>query len=159
MKVIKPPHPIPENGFLIFLSGTIEMEKSFDWQTQVTEALKESSATLLNPRRNFWDAGWKASAEDENFRSQVEWELEGLEKADLIIMYFDPETKSPISLLELGLFARDGKMIVCCPEGFHRKGNVDIVCQRYGIQQVDSLDELIEEVKKKLYPSIENLED
>ena len=60
---------------------------------------------------------------------QVEWELEGLELCDIIIMYFDSNTKSPISLLELGLFAHKKKMIVFCPNGFWRKGNVDVVCK------------------------------
>jgi hypothetical protein len=82
------------------------------------------------------------SKTDPNFREQVEWELTALEKADLIAMYFDPATKSPVSLLELGLFARTGKMIVCCPEGFWRKANVDIVCENYGVKQVESLDDL-----------------
>jgi len=39
-------------------------------------------------------------------------------------------------------------MIVCCPEDFWRKGNVDIVCERYGVDQVDTLDELIEFAKE-----------
>jgi hypothetical protein len=52
-------------------------------------------------------------------------------------MYFDPNTKSPISLLELGLFAQSKKLIVCCPRGFWRKGNVDITCDRYGIPFFD----------------------
>jgi hypothetical protein len=68
-------------------------------------------------------------------------------------MYFDPNTKSPISLLELGLFAKSGKMIVCCPNGFWRKGNVDIVAQRHGIQCVNTLEELIREVQQRL-PSL-----
>ena len=34
------------------------------------------------------------------------------------------------------------KMMVCCPEGFWRKGNVDIICERYGITQFDSLNEI-----------------
>ncbi|MBQ0740161.1 nucleoside 2-deoxyribosyltransferase domain-containing protein, partial [Aquimarina celericrescens] len=77
-------------------------------------------------------------------------ELDALEQADRIIMYFDPATKSPISLLELGLFAKSGKLLVCCPKGFWRKGNVDIVCERYKVDQVNNLEELIDEVKKKL---------
>ena len=63
-------------------------------------------------------------------------------------MWFDPKTKSPISLLELGLFADKYKLIVYCPEGFWRKGNVDIVCKRYNVTQVNSLDELITEIKR-----------
>lgn len=58
-------------------------------------------------------------------------------------MYFDPKTKSPISLLELGLFARTGKLIVVCPKGFWRKGNVDIVCKRYEVKQVETIEEAI----------------
>jgi hypothetical protein len=34
------------------------------------------------------------------------------------------------------------KAIVCCPEGYWRKGNVDVICQRYGITQVESLYDL-----------------
>jgi hypothetical protein len=60
----------------------------------------------------------------------------------------DPKTKSPISLLELGLHANSSKLIVCCPEGFYRKGNVDIVCKKYGIMQVDTFDSLIEKIRR-----------
>jgi hypothetical protein len=86
------------------------------------------------------------SADNPQFREQVEWELDALELANLVVMYLAPGTMSPISLLELGIYAANGgnKLVVCCPEGFHRKGNVDIVCERYGIEQVDSLDELEE---------------
>jgi hypothetical protein len=63
-------------------------------------------------------------------------------------MYFDPNTQSPISLLELGLHARDGKLIVLCPEGFWRKGNVDIVCEKYGVKQVESFEELIKAINE-----------
>jgi hypothetical protein len=66
-----------------------------------------------------------------------------MERADLIALYLSPGTKSPISLLELGLYASSGKLVVCCPEGFWRKGNVDIVCKRYGAWQVDTLSELV----------------
>ena len=71
------------------------------------------------------------------------------EAADVIAMYFDPNTQAPISLLELGMFAPSGKMVVCCPEGFWKRGNVQIVCKKYGINLVESLEELIDEVKKK----------
>ena len=35
--------------------------------------------------------------------------------------------RAPITLLELGLFARSGKLIVCCPDGYWRKGNIEVV--------------------------------
>ena len=69
--------------------------------------------------------------------------MQALEEANQIVMYFQPGTQSPITLLELGLF-KDNNLVVCCPEGFWRKGNVDIVCEKYGINQVDTLDELVD---------------
>jgi hypothetical protein len=65
-------------------------------------------------------------------------------------MYFSPETKSPISLLELGLYANSGKLVVYCPEGFWRKGNVDIVCEKYFIPNFDNWDKLINFVINKI---------
>lgn len=54
-------------------------------------------------------------------------------------------------MLELGLFAQYGsKLIVCCPDGFYRKGNIDIVCERYKITQVPSLKEGILELQKSM---------
>lgn len=105
---------------------------------------------FLNPRRDDWDSSWEQSIEKEHFREQVEWELEAQEKADVIVMYFAPNTKSPITLLELGLFAKSQKMICCCPEGFWRKGNVDVVCDRYGVEVVDTLDKLIIALREKI---------
>src|SRR5262249_13162647 len=58
--------------------------------------------------------------------------------------------KSPITLLELGLFARSGKLVVCCPVGFWRRGNIEVVCARYGIPLVDSLKALIDLVRRRL---------
>jgi hypothetical protein len=59
--------------------------------------------------------------------------MDKLEEVDIIFMNILPESKSPITLLELGLHAAMGNLIVCCPDGFYRKGNVEIVCHRYGI--------------------------
>lgn len=56
-------------------------------------------------------------------------------------MYFDPKTMSPISLLELGLYATSKKLHVICPEGFWRKGNIEIVCSKYNIPLYNSIEE------------------
>ena len=142
VKIIKPPSSL-ENGFSVFLAGSIELGNAENWQTILEEKLSAMNLIILNPRRENWDSARVQSKITPQFREQVEWELHALEKANLIAMYFEPNTKSPISLLELGLFARSGKLVVCCPAGFWRKGNVDIVCETYGIRQVDSLDDLL----------------
>lgn len=127
----------------IFLAGSIEMGLAEDWQSMIEKELDGHNVTIYNPRRDSWDSSWVQSIHNEEFREQVEWELDHLDKSDVIVMYFDENTKSPISLLELGLYASSGKMIVYCPEGFWRKGNVDIVAQRYDITQVNSFNELL----------------
>lgn len=92
----------------IFLAGTIDMGKSVDWQKATCDwfrALPEGRYLLFNPRR---DKG--LSGEMSDFEHQVNWELEHLEKADLIIMNILASSKSPITLLEMGLFMRSGKL-------------------------------------------------
>ncbi len=131
----------------IFLAGSIEMGNAEPWQKKIVEAMSDKHVVFYNPRRDDWDSSWKQDIKNSQFREQVEWELEAQEDADVIIMYFDPNTKSPITLLELGLFAKK-PMVVCCPEGFWRKGNVDIVCKRYNIAQVESLDGLIKGLRE-----------
>ncbi len=125
------------------------MGKADEWQSRVVKAFENEKVIFLNPRRDDWDSSWVQSKDNAQFRKQVEWELTAQTLADVIVMYFDPTTKSPITLLELGLF-RHKDLIVCCPEGFWRKGNVDIVCEFYKIKQVADLTELVLEVRKRL---------
>lgn len=142
-RVLKPPAPLPaELGRSLFLAGSIEMGRAADWQQQVAQALAHRELTILNPRRDAWDASWAQDLANPQFVAQVEWELEAQERADRILMYFAPDTQAPITLLELGLFGRSGKLVVCCPHGYWRKGNVDVVCARYGVPQLPTLDQL-----------------
>ena len=126
----------------IFLAGSIEMGKAEDWQKELGNCLMERNYNIFNPRRDDWDSSWSQTYEDPQFSQQVKWELNALDKSDWIIMYLDPLTKSPISLLELGLFANSKKLIVICPDGFWRKGNVEVVCSLYDIPLFNSLEDL-----------------
>ena len=149
-KVIYAPEKYEYSGRRrIFRAGSIERGNAENWQDKVINALSDYRVDILNPRRKDWDSSWAQSIDNPQFNEQVNWELDGLENSDLILMYFDPNTKSPITLLELGLFAHSNKIILCCPEGFWRKGNVDIVVDRSegSIEQFNSLDELINYTK------------
>jgi hypothetical protein len=144
---IQAPNKIEDDGRVkIFLAGSIEMGKAEDWQKRIVKELGKYPIQFLNPRRDDWDSSWEQTKENEQFSEQVNWELDGLEASDFIILYFDPETKSPISLLELGIHAccNPDKLVVLCPDGFWRKGNVDITCEKYGVKQVNDFDELID---------------
>lgn len=138
--ILYPPNEETPTLPSVFLAGSIEMGTAIDWQKDLVAALADLPITIFNPRRPDWDPSWPQTKDSPQFREQVEWELAHLGRADVIALYFAPGTKSPISLLELGLFAETGKIICCCPEGFWRKGNVDIVCERRGIKVHEHFD-------------------
>ncbi|KAF2341138.1 nicotinate phosphoribosyltransferase [Flavobacterium tistrianum] len=151
-KIYKAPEEIPLQIDLktIFLAGSIEMDKAVDWQKKCEELLQDQFV-VFNPRRNEWDSSWSQTIENIHFKEQVDWELDALEKADIIIMYFADNTMSPISLLEFGLYAQSNKMKVVVEENFWRKGNIDIVCERYSVQQFKTLEELIQNLLNRKY--------
>lgn len=68
---------------------------------------------LFNPRQEHWDASRPGEMD-----YQVRWELDHLEEADMIIMYILGSSKSPISLLEMGLHAKSDKIHVICEKDF-----------------------------------------
>ena len=121
----------------VFLAGTIDMGNSRDWQTELHDYFTRSGGRyiLFNPRQEKWDPTRPGEMD-----YQVRWELDHLEEADLILMYILGTSKSPISLLEMGLHARSGKMVVICEEDFYRYDNVRITCDYYGVPLFTSLD-------------------
>jgi hypothetical protein len=125
----------------VFLAGSIEMGVAEDWQSTMGKWFLSMGWNIFNPRRTDWDSSWIQSYENPQFNQQVSWELNALEKSDVILMYLDPNTKSPISLLELGLHATSKKLYVVCPDGFWRKGNVEMVCSTYDIPLFNTLEE------------------
>lgn len=153
-----PTHPI------VFLGGSIEMGKAEDWQTRITQTINDIDPNILvcNPRRPDWDSSWEQRADNPNFAEQVHWELDHLQRANVAVFYFQPDTMSPITLMELGHTLADNKLaqdslshpnqtiIVCCPDGFWRKGNVEIICQRYGIEVCNTLEEMEQQLKTVL---------
>ncbi|KAF8187960.1 hypothetical protein K438DRAFT_2150028 [Mycena galopus ATCC 62051] len=149
-RVLKAPEHVTVSGKSIFLAGSIEMGAVEDWQTALTAKLAHLPITILNPRRDTWDGSWVQDISNPTFKEQVDWELDSQDRADVFALFFHPDTKAPISLLELGLYASSGKMIVCCPDGFYRRGNVQIFCERFGVELVDSTEQLAERVIKKL---------
>jgi hypothetical protein len=142
-----PRHPV------LFLAGSIEQGKASNWQARAIEHFSSryqgEDLNIVNPRRENWDAALEQKFENREFNWQVSFELEHLEKADAVIMWLEPGTLSPISLFEFGLLtgwtAMGGlnKLIIGCPDGFWRKGNVEVVTNRYRVQLVSSFEELL----------------
>ena len=143
-QILKPTDSdLVQNEVTVFLAGTIEMGKSEDWQSIVQERLKDLPVTFFNPRRDSWDSSWEQRETNQQFNHQVNWEMNKLNEADIIFMNLLVDSKSPISLLEIGLNATSKKMIICCPPEFYRRGNVEIVCSRFGVPIYNKFEEAV----------------
>jgi hypothetical protein len=153
MQEIIAPKPVPWDVVRhpsVFLAGSIDMGQAADWQALAVRALNDLPGTILNPRRAQWDASWPQDPRFAPFAEQVTWELEGLERSDWVLMHLDADSKAPVSMLELGLHARSGRIVVSCPPEFWRAGNVQIVCTRMGIPLFCSLDFAIAALRRRL---------
>jgi hypothetical protein len=132
----------------VFLAGTIDLGNSIDWQSYVTNKLVDTNYVFLNPRRDNWDNSWKQEEDNENLSIQVNWEIDMMDIADIIVMYIAPGSKSAITLFEYGKYIESGKIKLCCPKGFFRKGNIDIYAKRFNVEVFDTLDDLIKNLKQ-----------
>lgn len=146
-KVIKAPEQYEVgNAIRIFLGGSIDMGAAENWQDRLVKDLSgysDEDLVLLNPRRDDWDSSWvQDPTPGTQFYEQVAWELREQEEAEGIVYYFAADSKSPITLLELGLF-NESNVVVCCPKEFYRYGNVKMVCDRYDITMVETYEEMV----------------
>lgn len=149
--ICAPSQDSPRGVKSVFLAGTTSKIDSTDWRETLTSLLSETPLTIYNPYRADWDSTWREEIGFAPYREQVEWELDKQEKADMVIVYFHPASQAPISLLELGLCARTpGKDIAFCPEGYWKRGNVQIVCQKFGIETVESIEGLRNAILRRL---------
>lgn len=132
----------------IFLAGSIDNGAASLWAQTVISHLKDTDVILYNPRRKVWDPAMEQSIANPIFVEQVEWELQHLTECDIPFFYFEPGSLSPITLQELGficgLNTNPFPPIVCCPDGFWRKGNVEIMCSMYGLPVYNDLSSALE---------------
>lgn len=145
-KVIKPLKEVSiyNSNKTIFLAGTIDNgNASDDWQPKACEALKDYDVNIYNPRRDKWEGSWEQSIKNKDLVNQVEWELHALKKSDFILMNILGDSKSPITLLELGLHAQSGKLMVACPKDFYRYVNIYVTCKKYNVPLFETFDELL----------------
>lgn len=146
----------------VFLAGSIDMGK-YNWQENVEEELEKRfnkddlttylEIVLLSPLRKDWDSSWKQEKENKEFNEQVTWELDNIEKCDIMFINFEPDSQSPITLLELGLSINDREskdLIVRCPKKFYRHGNVDIVLDRNKNEPIEEYDKALDALYERI---------
>jgi len=153
MKLYKAPQetpPIEIGEFSIFLAGSIDMGSAENWQDRMERDLSDlENIVVYNPRRDDWDSSWvQDPTEGTQFHEQVAWEIDHIEDANLVIVYFADGSKSPITLLELGIISRMDKYVaIYCTPNFYRYGNVKMVADRYDIPVFEDYESLIASVR------------
>ena len=145
------------NGKSVFLAGATDSDISGGWQSRMEQALGDLDITVLNPKIDSWFRQDEQTIENSAFNSQVNWELSGLESADVVVLCLLEASQSPISLIEFGLTAKTGRLLVYCEKDFWRYGNVEVVCHRYDIPMAKSIDELIDLTKDRLMRNDEKI--
>lgn len=88
-----------------------------------------ADVTVLNPRRLNFPMDNPAEA-----RVQIDWERRALDDADIVLIWFCPETIQPIVLLELGaaLMRRQyvhQQVYVGCHPDYKRVADVHLQCE------------------------------
>ena len=134
--------PNKPNSKSVFLAGTIDNGDSLNWQNKTIIEFMNlgiNDIEIYNPRREHWNS----NPSKEEMEYQIKWEQEYLDKADFIAMVLLDDSKSPISLLELGLYAKSNKLMVFCTPDFYRWDNVRLTCKKYNIQLVESTHPLV----------------
>lgn len=145
-----PELPMSKPGFTkIFLAGTIDLGNSDNWQSDFIERIKQISIKtttdrfiIYNPRREKFNSNEPQKFENPIINQQIGWELDRMDHSDVIVMNILKDSKSPITLMELGLYAKSGKLLVVCEDGYYRQGNVDFMCSRYNIPLYRSIGDI-----------------
>ncbi|KAK3952832.1 hypothetical protein QBC32DRAFT_340397 [Pseudoneurospora amorphoporcata] len=134
----------------VFLAGTTsKIGDEADWRDNLARQLSRLPITVINPVSPNW-IDWPEEITFAPFREQVEWELDMQERADIVLIYYGPGTLAPVSLLELGLCACTSKAIVCCHKEYKKRGHVQIVAKRYGIEFLENEKDMAAAVIRKL---------
>ncbi|KJK79339.1 hypothetical protein H634G_04930 [Metarhizium anisopliae BRIP 53293] len=144
-QIIRAPSEEPVTGIKsVFLAGTTAaVENNGDWRENLSALLSNYPVTIFNPNRPDWDSTWREDINFGPYREKVLWELDKKVAADLVVVYLHPATLAPISLLEFGLSAQvAGKVIAIAPEGYSKRANVQIVCQKF-LDTMDQVHELV----------------
>lgn len=127
----------------IFLAGSMDLDMVLPWRQEFINSFFETY-NFLDPTNRL-----HGSLTNAQMKSHIIWELEALELADIVVLNLLPKAKSPISLVELGLYAKSRKLVVICPEDFYQNHYVKTLCEYYKVPLYRSLDIFMLNLRKK----------
>ena len=125
-----------ENKDYCFLAGSIDFSYN-NWREIVMEEMK-GFIHFFDPTRIDHN-----ELNNSQMEEHIDWELNAMNLSDTILLNFLPDFKSPISLVELGLYVKSNKLIVVCPAQFYQKRYVKVLCEKYDTPFFDNLDKAI----------------
>jgi len=137
-----PTMPIKKRGFTIFLAGPTPRggRTELSWRVDFVKQLREASftGTIINPEL--------ADDADYDYVSQVSWEDEGLNVADLIVFWIPRDMKNMPALttnIEFGEWMSSGKCILGYPETAEKMRYLQSKAVTHSIPVVHTTEELI----------------
>ncbi|MFK7786732.1 MAG: nucleoside 2-deoxyribosyltransferase domain-containing protein [Crocinitomicaceae bacterium] len=128
---------LAQNRTCIFLAGSMAQESSSNWRKTVVNQFGDTYHFFVPTHPNHDQTG------DDEMKTHIEWELNGLAKADFILLNFLADARSPISMVEMGMYIQSGKLIVVCPKNFYKRRYVETLCEKYTTPLFNHLDQLL----------------
>lgn len=127
--------PLPKS---IFLAGPTPRDpQTPSWRPKALEYLKETfSGTVFVPEDS--DQSWAFSYDD-----QVEWELEALHSATVIVFWVPREIEHMPAFttnVEFGLFAARRNVVLGSPPGAAKMKYLQAIATMYGLPICDTLE-------------------
>lgn len=121
----------PENQEIrqsLFIAGTIDNGQSENWQEELCNSRVKNWYDIYSPRTSMTPEQYQ---DPKVGIHQIEWEQHYINRCDKILFNFLPNSKSPITLMELGFALGRGKqdIIVVCPTEYWKYLNVERMCK------------------------------
>lgn len=150
MKIIIPKDgEVPtEDKLTFFLAGSTNSQ----WRTELVERLHDLDVVVYDPYVENWDE--EVGEEDinnEKWVNQTRWEHLTIISADHRIFYFRGGTLAPITLLEMGLYAKKGDLVYVADD-YEKKAYIHYYMGRVqGLVVVESIKSLAEVMRIRFY--------
>ena len=127
----------------IFLAGPSPRgEDNFNWRPEAIKKLQdlgfEGNIFVPLPRDGYW-------AED--YTDQVEWELEHLEKATVVVFWIPRDLKTLPAFttnVEFGMFLKSGKIVLGSPVGAEKMKYLEYVARKNNVSVSNTLEETLQ---------------
>ncbi|QBZ65005.1 hypothetical protein PoMZ_06708 [Pyricularia oryzae] len=135
---------------IVYLAGSTPGSGSADWREALVGSLAHLPVTWVDPSRPEWDESWREDYDHEPFREHVKWELDMKRRADLVVVHLAASSRPSDGLLELGEMAGARRRCkVVCENGYQKRGDVVMLCQRHEIAVFGSVGELARDLAER----------